>query len=258
MKKRLLVLGMITCLFGLTACSESAETSVMTEEEKAAVEVADSYVSQIAGVYSQGAGIVEQYAAYDETLVPVFESWESGMEELGSYEETTGHEVSIDGDVAVVNVAISGSNLDPKGNARTADVEVIFNLKEMTLTSFSVNVNYTFGELMKNAALNTVIGMGTVFAVLILISWIISGFKIIGKIEASLARKKENKASATEKSVDNTIAQIIETEEAGDDTEIIAVISAAIAAYEAQNGGSADGVVIRSVRKVNRSKWQKA
>lgn len=258
MKKRLLVLGMITCLFGLTACGESASTEAgMSEEEQAAVEVADSYISQVAEAFDQG--VAEQYVAYDETLGPVFDSWESGMEELGSYEETTGHEVSIDGDEAVVNVAITGTSLDPKGNPRTADVEVIFNTKEYALTSFSVNVNYTFGELMKNAALNTVIGMGVVFAVLILISCIISAFSLIGKIEAAF-KKKENKASSTEKSVDRTIAQIIETEEAGDDTEIIAVISAAIAAYEAENGGyvPSDGVVIRSIRKVNRSKWQRA
>lgn len=257
MKKRLLVLGMITCLFGLTACSGNADTTVLTEEEQAVAEVADSYISQVAEVVDQG--VAEQYVAQDETLAPVFESWESGMEELGSYVETTGHKVSIDGDEVVVNVAITGSSLDPNGEARTADVEVIFNMKEYTLTSFSVNVNYTLAELMKNAALNTLIGMGTVFAVLILIIGVISLFPLIGKIGAA-SEKKEKKPSETAKSVDKTIARIVQTEEAGDNTELIAVISAAIAAYEAENGGyvSSDGVVIRSIRKVNRSKWQRA
>jgi sodium pump decarboxylase gamma subunit len=111
---------------------------------------------------------------------------------------------------------------------------------------------------MKKAALNTVLGMGTVFAVLILISLIISAFTLIPKIQAMFSKKEEKKASDTENAVDNTIAQIIETQERYDDTELVAVISAAIAAYEAEQGTAvpADGVVIRSIRKVNKSKWQ--
>ena len=248
MKKRLLVLGMIACLFGLTACGNT-ETEVMSEEQLAAVEVADSYISQVKEIVDQGAAA--EYVAYDETLAPVFDSWESGMEELGSYVETTGHKVKIDGDEVIVNTAITGSALDPKGNPRTADVELIYNSKDYIIISMVVNVNYTMGEKMTNAALNTLLGMGTVFVVLILISLIISSFSLISKLE------KKEKKSETEKSVENTIAQIIEAEEA-DDTELIAVISAAIAAYEAANGGSSDGVVIRSVRKVNRNKWQNA
>lgn len=249
MKKRLLVLGMIACLFGLTACGNAAEAEIMTEEQLAAVDVADSYIGQVNEIAAQG--MAEQYIAYDETLAPVFSSWESGMEELGSYVETTGHEVKIDGDEVIVNTAITGSALDPKGNPRTADVELIYNSKDFVIISMVVNVNYTMGEKMTNAALNTLLGMGTVFAVLLLISFIISSFSLLSKFE------KKEKKSETEKSVDNTIAQIIEAEEA-DDTELIAVISAAIAAYEAANGGSSDGVVIRSVRKVNRNKWQNA
>lgn len=36
MKKRLLVLGMIACLFGLTACGNNESAQVLTEEEEAA------------------------------------------------------------------------------------------------------------------------------------------------------------------------------------------------------------------------------
>ena len=248
MKKRLLVLGMIACLFGLTACG-GAKTEEMTEEQLAAVQVADTYITQVNDIVAQGAA--EQYVAYDESLASVFASWESGMEELGSYVETIGHEVKIDGDEVIVNTTIKGSALDPKEEPRTADVELIYNAKDYVIISMVVNVNYTMGEKMTNAALNTLLGMGTVFAVLLLISFIISSFTLISKFE------KKEKKSETEKSVDNTIAQIIEAEEA-DDTELIAVISAAIAAYEAANGGSSDGVVIRSVRKVNRNKWQNA
>ena len=126
--------------------------------------------------------------------------------------------------------------------------------KDYKLSSLSVNVNYTFGELMKNAALNTVLGMGTVFVILILISLIISCFSLISKIEAAF--KKKEPAKEEKKDV---VDQIIEKEELADDSELVAVISAAIAAYEADNGSaSSDGFVVRSIRKVNKSKWQNA
>ncbi len=66
MKKRLLVLGMIACLFGLTACGNNESAQVLTEEEEAAAQVADSYISQIAQIEADGTA--DQYIAYDESL----------------------------------------------------------------------------------------------------------------------------------------------------------------------------------------------
>lgn len=253
MKKRLLVLGMIACLFGLTACGNNGSAQVLTEEEEAAAQVADSYISQIAQIEADGTA--DQYIAYDESLESVFSSWESGMKDLGGYVETTGHDVDLsDNKEVVVDVDIKGSALDPKGQPRTATVEVIYTAKDYKLTSLAVNVNYTFGEMMKKAALNTLLGMGTVFVILILISLIISCFSFIPKIEAAF--KKKEPAKEEKKDV---VAQIIEKEELADDSELVAVISAAIAAYEADNGSaSSDGFVVRSIRKVNKSKWQNA
>ena len=237
MKKRLLVLGMIACLFGLTACGNNGSAQVLTEEEEAAAQVADSYISQIAQIEADGTA--DQYIEYDESLESVFSSWESGMKELGGYVETTGHDVDLsDNKEVVVDVDIKGSALDPKGQP----------------SSLAVNVHYTFGEMMTKAALNTLLGMGTVFVILILISMIISCFSVIPKIEAAF--KKKETAKEEKKDV---VDQIIEKEELADDSELVAVISAAIAAYEADNGSaSSDGFVVRSIRKVNKSKWQNA
>ena len=79
----------------------------------------------------------------------------------------------------------------------------------------------------------------------------------IPKIEKSIADKKAKKTSSnTSAAVDNTIAQIIENEELSDDTELVAVIAAAIAASE--GAASTDGVVIRSIRRASTNKWQRA
>ena len=61
--------------------------------------------------------------------------------------------------------------------------------------------------------------------------------------------KKEKKEDTASVGVDNAIAQIVSSEESEeDDLELVAVITAAIAASE---GTSADGIVVRSIRKVN-------
>jgi len=113
-------------------------------------------------------------------------------------------------------------------------------------TSISTTVQYSTGEMMSKAGLNTLIGMGTVFVVLILISLIISCFNLIPKIQDMFSGKKKADKDIKADAVDNTIAQIIEKEELGDDLELVAVIAAAIAASE---GTGTDDFVVRSIRR---------
>ncbi|MBR6302761.1 MAG: OadG family protein [Lachnospiraceae bacterium] len=103
---------------------------------------------------------------------------------------------------------------------------------------------------MSKAGLNTLLGMGTVFIVLILISLLISVFGVIPKIQKAQAEKKKaakEAKSANEVGIENAVNQIIASESAEDDTELVAVIAAAIAAYE--GSGSTDGYVVRSIRR---------
>lgn len=104
------------------------------------------------------------------------------------------------------------------------------------------------GARMEVAALNTVIGMGTVFAVLIIIIGVISLFRFIPMIQDRLAGKK--KAAAAQENADTQIVESQENTEVSDDLELVAVIAAAIAASE--GAASTDGFVVRSIRKVNR------
>ena len=98
---------------------------------------------------------------------------------------------------------------------------------------------------MTNAALNTLIGMGTVFAVLILISAIIGAFGFIPKIQAMFAKKEEPKAVVEKAPVQAPVVE--EVVEETDDLELVAVIAAAIAASE--GAVSTDGFVVRSIRR---------
>lgn len=139
---------------------------------------------------------------------------------------------------------------------RTVDMTVLLD-NDLTITSVVFNPVYTIGENLTKAALNTLMGMGTVIIILILIMCIIMMFKLIPAIEKKIANKKSSKA-ATDASVSKTIDTIAakEEDELADDLELVAVISAAIAAYEGSSG--TDGFVVRSIRKSNSKKWQSA
>ena len=64
-------------------------------------------------------------------------------------------------------------------------------------------------ELMKTAGMNTLLGMGTVFIVLILIMALISCFKFIGNIGQKPAKKEEPKQTSVDKAVEQLAAKII-------------------------------------------------
>lgn len=101
----------------------------------------------------------------------------------------------------------------------------------------------SMGQSMKEAGLNTLMGMGIVFAVLILISFVISLFKLVNRPE----KKKEGSASA----VKAPEPVVEESEDVTDDCEIVAVITAAIMALMSEAGEEVpeDGLVVRSIRR---------
>ena len=232
MKKLLAILGMVTCMAGLTACGQTAtETQLLPETQ--AIEEGKYIVESLNQMYLQG---VTENEVEDAIAADALKSWIAAQEEMGDYVGVLETSADISADEAVISIVVDGTSHD-------ATVEIVVD-KDLNLTSVTTTVIKTFGEMMINAALNTLIGMGTVFVVLILISLLISLFGLIPKIQAAMSKKKEN---VQEKAVDNAVAQIIENEEQSDDLELVAVIAAAIAASE--GAASTDGYVVRSIRR---------
>lgn len=126
---------------------------------------------------------------------------------------------------------------------REVDIALVYNydyeLESLEMTDASADVVYTMGEKMVKAALNTLMGLGTVFFVLILISLIIYAFKFIPDFSG---KKKEKETPAAEPAVQPAAEEPVLT----DDLELVAVITAAIAANE---GTSTDGFVVRSIHR---------
>lgn len=122
-------------------------------------------------------------------------------------------------------------------------------------------------EKMANAGVNTIVGMGIVFVVLIFMVWIISLFKYIPNVQAkfesfeesvgNIFKKKSNKKvepTTTSVSKPEIVEETVE-ENLIDDLELVAVITAAIAAME---NTSADGLIVRSIKRSANSKWKRS
>lgn len=226
----------------LAACGqeETAATGPISTEQ--AVQIGTTIVEQMNMIVSQGA--VEEYAA-NAVVYNGFIGWESALTDIGTYNGVSGGSVAFEDGEVIIRVNVLGSSHD-------AEVEIILDETLSTYYGITTNVHYSTGEIMTKAGMNTLIGMGTVFAVLILISLIISCFTLISKFEARQKKETPTAAAAS----DPIVEQIAAKEELAGDTELVAVIAAAIAAYE--GSASADGFVVRSIRKVNKSKWQNA
>ena len=185
----------------------------------------------------------EQIEAYmesgDDFTENAMTAWNGAKEELGDMKETGSVEIEYSNDEYTATVPVTFEKED-------AEFIYVFD-KNLTPTSLSVDVKYSFATTMKNAALNTVMGLGTVFVILIML---ISLFQFIPGSGAQEAKAK--KKAAEEAAAAPTPATVAaDPVQEADNSELIAVIAAAIAASE---GTSTDGFVVRSIRKINRKK----
>jgi len=266
MKKFLALVCMITCLLGLTACgSEEAYSDYQQQKIDYAKDLAENDYLSMLIAYSEDeaiASLAENTAAELEylmqanygmnidgkALISAVNSFNSGLEVIGEVTGTGKVTAKVDDKEIIIEVEVNGVKKDAIAQI------IVSNDMFMKLESAALNPTASMGELMQKAALNTLIGMGTVFVVLILISLIIACFNFIPKIQANMAAKKAAKAAAVDTTgVDNAVAQIVEAEDTAsaatltDDLELVAVIAAAIAASE--GAASADGFVVRSIRR---------
>lgn len=261
MKKFLVLTCMIACIFGLTACGDRVYTEYEQQKiDEAKSKATDVLIPHIQSVLADPENVerLKEYTpkeveadVYDKTetelevdgnaFINALDSFAATYEEIGGHGEITGAQAKIDDDQIIVNVSVEGP-------VKNATAEIVFtNDRFLVLEAASLNQVNSMGDLMAKAGLNTLLGMGTVFAVLILICLIISCFGIIPKIQAAKSGKKaDNKVSAD---TGNRIAAspVQESDDVSDDLELVAVIAAAIAASE--GAASTDGFVVRSIRR---------
>lgn len=126
------------------------------------------------------------------------------------------------------------------------DANKMVNITDISFQSVNDAAKANIGK----AALNTVMGMGTVVLVLVLILFIISLFKYFDGMVAAVSgifKKKEKRKEQVEAAIDQAVARIeVAEQNCMDDLELVAVITAAIAA---QTGAGTDSFVVRKIKR---------
>ena len=249
MKKLWTILCAVLLIFALTACGKEKEIdstkmqATINNMLNQCMFTDSDQIEQLKSVRSEEldlALIQYGFPCDSSVYIKVLQSWVDAQEEMGAF-------------VSVGEFEFSESNGEINATAEAEyeqrNAEMTFTFEENgDLKALSVGARYTTGEILKKAGLNTIIGMGIVFIVLIFIAIIIW---IMGKILAPKKKKvQEVKEDIAAVPVKETAPEIV-----NDDTELIAVISAAIAAA---SGTSSDGFVVRSIKRRSDNKWNRA
>ena len=248
MNRKLKSLLAMICVLALTltmsVCAFAADT--VTEDEVANYKsAAETLISQIAGFSDEE---IETYLAQNDAFTTAtMQSWKGVKDELGTYSSIVSQDVEKDGDVVTISTVAQFEKAK-------ADVVLMLDLGQQMYTSMTYSVQYSLADNMQRAGMNTLMGIGIVFLMLVFLSFVIGLFKYIEKFQNVGKKKAAEEAPKAEEAPAPAIAQSeAADEDFADDLELVAVISAAIAAYENTSG---DSFVVRSIKKSN--KWHRA
>ncbi len=236
----------------------------------------------IAMVFTMMLTSVSVYAEISEDIKTALkESASSTLEEIFTYDDDTIAQLqkedgvaSVVGDALAENLPIVGGFKNIKDisvddsddeaiivNAEAAfekydsDIVMYFDTKTYSMTNFEMNVDYSLGEKMVQAAQNTVVGLGIVFIVLFFLMFVISLFKYVNVLDPENKKKQEAKSAPAPKPV--PAVQPVAAADDDSEDEIAAVIAAAIAAAQAEAPSDTE-YVVRSVRRTGTARrWKR-
>ncbi len=263
------VTGMVVSAETADTAAASADDAVTTSEDDEATpvseegeaesgetdEVSDYYSfytdpwidAWFSGDKSSLEGVDEQYGVTDSYTVDE-DNYKSLVEEVGERVKDVKSTGTMNDDQTVVTI-----KREVECKNKKVDFTFTFNNKEQTF-EWTVDTEATMGETVAKAGLNTIMGMGTVFIVLIFIIFVISLFELLSKKDNKKAKPAPEAAPASAPAPAAPVAATpsVSADSTMSDDELIAVISAAIAAYEDDMAGCnvpADGLIVRSIKK---------
>lgn len=255
-KKFALVLSILTMVFVLGACGTDPKkvdyngvsyTELEQTINSMVPAIQQTYTDLLSYQLQSGQEFDEIIAELkkqgDSSQIPLYvidgiDKWDTSVQEVGAYEGIDTDSFSVDKSGKTLT-----TSLTLEFEKRTVTFQLVYNYHNMEITGIVMNPDYTLGEKLQKAGMNTLISMSVVFVVLILISLIIYCFNIFPYLE----KKKKAKAEAAAPEKDQVVTQIEQREQQlTDDTELVAVIAAAIAA---STGQSTTDFVVRSINR---------
>ena len=230
-KKLVLMLCVISCLMLMAGCSLTKENKNLSKSKltKSAEEFATQWFEY------DFAATVEQYAdQMSEEQLDSYKEYAKMREKHGAMKKIVDTDYSTASDTATVALTITTEKAG----------KLVFTVtysEDGEISDWKAEEYQSIGKTMGRAGLNTVMSMAIVFAVLIFISFIISCFKFIGGTQ----KKEEPKPAPVIAAPVFVPEALPEEENLADDLELVAVITAAIAA--ASENECTDGLIVRSI-----------
>ncbi len=261
MKKKISILGLALILvLGFTGCgSKSADSS--DYDKTALSEQADFIIESFSGMTEESVEAFAEMSDMEANLtvlmnwgmrtepddfMAMMEAWLAGQDECGTYVSHGDFEMETSNEGVTLSAPAEFEDRD-------GTIEFAFD-EDGNMESLTVSAKYSMGEILEKAGLNTILGMGTVFVVLIFISFIISLFKFIPAIEKKFKKqaKTEPVKPAPKPAAPAAPVAVAEPEPDLGDEELAAVIAAAVAASEEV---SPEGFIVRSIKRRKTNKW---
>ena len=236
-RKAALCFALALSVLTLAACGNSSKDTVEPIDpsvKSALEEQAKQYAEQ--SIYTLSDAEIETqiksaYKTKDEITYNGLTNYLNDKDRLGAF-------VSVDD--AVASKTEDGYSIEINSTFENRTLKLTLGLNELTgkTTEMTFEPHYSLAEQMTDAGANLLVGMGTVFCVLIFIAWVISMFKYISVFEKKMKDKKDKKAPAeAPKAAAPAPKAAAPAPAAKQDDVMQAVIAAAIAAYEADTAG---------------------
>ena len=184
--KRILLAALLcmAVILGTVSTAMAAKT-VSPEDAQMVQEVAEQVLQSVVQLSDED---LDNYAGQaemmgDTALAAGLQNWKQLRSELGPF-------VSMDSTKVVAVDDGYQANIQISCGERQADVAIGFD-DQGRFTRFTFEKVETLSEKLESAFFNMLIGMGTVFAVLLFIAFIISRFKFINAYAAGIERQKK-------------------------------------------------------------------
>ena len=174
-----LVIGSTSVVFAADKVDDTVKSTLVTTAEGLTDAIVQLKDEEIENYMSSG----------DDFTTSAMQSWQTSKDELGAKKDSNGETtVTFKDDQYTVTVPL-------KFEKAEANFVYVFD-SQGTPTSMSVDVQYGMGKTLQRAGLNTLMGIGTVFVMLILLSLLISLFRFIPNPEAKKAAEASKKSSS--------------------------------------------------------------
>lgn len=199
-KSIVLMVTMAFCFFALSACAakEVQEEPVPEIIEQQMLGGAEQYLLMLNGSSDEDldAYLAETRKMKDSVTEAAIQSWQSSKKDLGEFKEIISREIERSGEDGYK--AVLTAEYEKRNLTFSLTAEEVYENGGSRLTPTEINISpaYTTGEKLAKAGLNTLMGMGTVFLVLIFISLLIAQFKKINALEKKMKADKAAKEAA--------------------------------------------------------------